>query len=668
MKRLLPRLGAKICAVFLFFIMASVCLLSSAGIYFLATTNAYLDGGAGLRDQVMSRLTNTQLDKASEYCKAVAQDLSSAQNYASAFSEKNSNFSFTAVKDDGSVFLSNYTTDEYQYSLSRRFSVLMNSHLVQETQTFASQLARDEYVTTLHSNYEVLNTEYLNTSGEGYSVYVRYIRGDAENVEITGYVRSQLTDADAYYHTMQWVDKLIAWRNALIAISVVTLLGVMACFGFLLCAAGHKEGAEGIHSNWVDVIPFDLYLVIITGLGALCVLPVTETSGTQETVVFGGLAAGSLLCLFLSLCLTFATRCKAGTLWKNTVIYSVLRFLLRLCRRLVRIIGRFFTHMPLYWKTALVFMGLSLLELIAIDSSSGGWWVCLKLLVLGALCFIVYQMRLLQTAGKELAEGNMDCTVDTRYMYGELKAHGKNLNSITDGMQRAIQEKMKSEHLKTELITNVSHDIKTPLTSIINYVDLLKKEPIASDSAREYLDVLDRQSARLKKLIEDLIEASKASTGNLPVSLEDTDLNVLLTQAAGEYESRLAQSRLEMVWELSEQSPHISADGKLLWRVFDNLFNNICKYALEGTRVYLSTMVKDGRAVVAMKNISRCALNISSDELMERFVRGDSSRNTEGSGLGLSIAKSLTELQKGSFSIDIDGDLFKVSVSFPKAT
>jgi len=668
MKRLLPRLGAKICAVFLFFIMASVCLLSSAGIYFLATTNAYLDGGAGLRDQVMSRLTNTQLDKASEYCKAVAQDLSSAQNYASAFSEKNSNFSFTAVKDDGSVFLSNYTTDEYQYSLSRRFSVLMNSHLVQETQTFASQLARDEYVTTLHSNYEVLNTEYLNTSGEGYSVYVRYIRGDAENVEITGYVRSQLTDADAYYHTMQWVDKLIAWRNALIAISVVTLLGVMACFGFLLCAAGHKEGAEGIHSNWVDVIPFDLYLVIITGLGALCVLPVTETSGTQETVVFGGLAAGGLLCLFLSLCLTFATRCKAGTLWKNTVIYSVLRFLLRLCRRLVRIIGRFFTHMPLYWKTALVFMGLSLLELIAIDSSSGGWWVCLKLLVLGALCFIVYQMRLLQTAGKELAEGNMDCTVDTRYMYGELKAHGKNLNSITDGMQRAIQEKMKSEHLKTELITNVSHDIKTPLTSIINYVDLLKKEPIASDSAREYLDVLDRQSARLKKLIEDLIEASKASTGNLPVSLEDTDLNVLLTQAAGEYESRLAQSRLEMVWELSEQSPHISADGKLLWRVFDNLFNNICKYALEGTRVYLSTMVKDGRAVVAMKNISRCALNISSDELMERFVRGDSSRNTEGSGLGLSIAKSLTELQKGSFSIDIDGDLFKVSVSFPKAT
>ena len=228
-----------------------------------------------------------------------------------------------------------------------------------------------------------------------------------------------------------------------------------------------------------------------------------------------------------------------------------------------------------------------------------------------------------------------------------------------------MEEQIRSERLKTELITNVSHDIKTPLTSIVNYVDLLSREDIPEGPAREYLEVLRRQSARLRKLTEDLIEASKAATGNIEVHAEPMDVNVLLSQAAGEYEEKLRGLELEPVLTFGSETTEILADGRLLWRVFDNLMSNICKYALPGTRVYLSTAVAKGAVEITFRNISRYPLNITSSELMERFVRGDASRSTEGSGLGLSIAQSLTTLQGGDFDLTIDGDLFKAVLRFP---
>ena len=225
---------------------------------------------------------------------------------------------------------------------------------------------------------------------------------------------------------------------------------------------------------------------------------------------------------------------------------------------------------------------------------------------------------------------------------------------------------MKSERLKTELITNVSHDLKTPLTSIVNYVDLMKKEDIQPEKAKEYLAVLDRQSKRLQKLTIDLVEASKASTGNIAVNAEKTDVSVFLSQLSGEYEEKLAAKGLQLVVTSPEENVYIYADGRLLWRVFDNLMNNICKYAQENTRVYISASVQDEKVMISFKNISRYPLNISSEDLMERFVRGDASRNTEGSGLGLSIARSLVDLQKGKFELVVDGDLFKAIVTFDR--
>ena len=231
--------------------------------------------------------------------------------------------------------------------------------------------------------------------------------------------------------------------------------------------------------------------------------------------------------------------------------------------------------------------------------------------------------------------------------------------------EQAVQEQMKAEHLKTELITNVSHDIKTPLTSIVNYVDLLKKEDMPSPAAREYIAVLDRQSHRLKKLTEDLVEASKASSGALNVELQPTDVNVLLSQIEGEYQERLAACHLTLVTQPPAPGTMIQADSRLLSRVMDNLVSNVCKYALENTRVYVTAAVRDGQAVISFKNVSRDELNISPDELMERFVRGDASRHSEGSGLGLSIARSLVQLQGGTFALSIDADLFRADIVFP---
>ena len=265
----------------------------------------------------------------------------------------------------------------------------------------------------------------------------------------------------------------------------------------------------------------------------------------------------------------------------------------------------------------------------------------------------------------EIADGKIDYKVDTKYLVLDLKEHAEDLNRIGDGMNAAVEERLKSERMKTELITNVSHDIKTPLTSIINYSDLICREECENENIKEYASVLHNQSERMKRLLDDLVEASKASSGNIDIVLAECDARVMLSQISGEYGQGLADAGLELVCSSPEDEIRIMADGRRLWRVFDNLMNNARKYALSGTRVYVSLEEVGGKAVFRFKNISREALAINADELSERFVRGDASRGTEGNGLGLSIAKSLTELQGGTFDITVDGDLFKVTVSLP---
>ena len=274
------------------------------------------------------------------------------------------------------------------------------------------------------------------------------------------------------------------------------------------------------------------------------------------------------------------------------------------------------------------------------------------------------QMSKVREKINSMYRGDIEKPLKEDELYGELRQVAKELNDISGGLSNALEEAMKSERLKTELITNVSHDIKTPLTSIINYVDLMKQEKIKDPKIQEYLEVLDSKSQRLKKLTEDLIEASKASSGNIKLTMENLNVKELVKQVRGEFEDRFSKKGLEIIESFPEEDVTIEADSRYLYRVMENMYVNISKYALENSRVYVDVVKSKGKVQIALKNISKDKLNISVDELMQRFVRGDESRTNEGSGLGISIAKSLTELQKGSFNIYLDGDLFKVIIEF----
>lgn len=276
--------------------------------------------------------------------------------------------------------------------------------------------------------------------------------------------------------------------------------------------------------------------------------------------------------------------------------------------------------------------------------------------------YIAYMFTTVLESSKQLAAGNLEYHTNTKGLLFEFKNCGNNLNNAMNALTIATNQRLKSEHFKSELITNVSHDIKTPLTSIINYTDLLSKEDLNNEQASEYVTVLQRQSHKLKLLVENLLEASKASTGNIAVNFDDVQIDILIEQAIGEYSSKLTESQLEVVYKENPLDKFVLADAKLLWRVLENILSNICKYSLCNSRVYVSIDQDSDTTTVTFKNISKYPLDMDSSELMERFVRGQLDRHEEGNGLGLSIVRSLVELQNGSFSIDIDGDLFKAII------
>lgn len=501
---------------------------------------------------------------------------------------------------------------------------------------------------------------------------------DQREAEIQIYVRSPLLDnGDGLTAAQGMFDWAAAHTGGILAGAALYSLAALLFFILLLNAAGHRRKGEGISLNWFDKIPFDLLAALVAVAdgfvlaGAANTFRYTFSDGSFPSLwYFTNTAAAVLLTLTalglsLALCMSFAARVKTGAWWRNTLIY---RWVYRGARALFRAV-------PIVWRSALVFCIIAFFYalLAAVAGVRGGGFslfllVLFSLALLCAVILIAVQLRALKKGGEALAAGKLDYKIDTgpKWMLWEFRQHGENLNRISDGLYAAVEERLKSERLKTELITNVSHDIKTPLTSIINYVDLLKKEGPGGEHAAAYLDVLDRQSARLKKLTEDLVEASKASAGALPVEKSETDIGELLSQAVGEYSERLSAARIEPVISGLDQGARVMADGKLLWRVFDNLLSNICKYALPGTRAYFSIEEDSLSVRVTVRNISAAALNISADELMERFVRGDSSRSTEGSGLGLAISQSLMRLQGGTFQILLDGDLFKVVVGLVK--
>lgn len=473
------------------------------------------------------------------------------------------------------------------------------------------------------------------------------------------------------------VAKIIEIGYRLRYVIVFIALSALAVFIYLLCylycAAGHRSGGE-IKCNYLDRVPFDIMTAIVAVVAVFSFWIIYEVNNDMELIIFLAIIGSIDYFVALGYTMSFATRVKTKTLIKNNLIYYIFSFFRK---RLVKIINRLkfiFTNASLLQKTWIIVLGVIVFGLIFTICVVNNLYDAHEVFVLAmmfivavcvlAILYIAVVLQKIKLGGERIAKGELQHKIDTKYMYGDFKSFAESLNNINLGLKAAVNERMKSERFKTELITNVSHDIKTPLTSIINYVDLIKKEKIENETANQYIEVLDRQSTRLKKLVEDLVEASKASSGSLSVELQPCDVTVLLTQTLGEFEDRLTNRELTPVISAPQNPVKIMADGRHLWRIFDNLMGNICKYAMRGTRVYIDIKTENENAVITFRNISENELNITADELMERFVRGDKSRNTEGSGLGLSIAKSLAELQGGSINLSVDGDLFKVEVCF----
>ena len=480
---------------------------------------------------------------------------------------------------------------------------------------------------------------------------------------------------------------LFDWRFSFIIFVLTGLLLFAASLVYLCWAAGKKAGTSEIVPAGLNRIPLDLYAVCAVGG---CVLFCLIYSYLYYSVTASSLwlsMVGSGLCVFAAALLAvgffFAfsaqIKMKDGFWWRHSICGWCLRMLARFFRWAghgLCLAGRgcraVFRLLPIIWQWLLValLMAVSTLISLLLWASGAPFFFITTLICICAsiaiVCYGGYCFGTLIKGAKAMAPGNLNRKIPTGYLLGSFRDFAIQLNGLADAAQKAAERQMKSERMKTELITNVSHDIKTPLTSIINYVDLLKKPHTDSDGAL-YLEVLDRQSQRLKKLIDDLMEMSKASTGSLPVEITRVDAAEAINQALGEFSDKLASVNLTPVFRCPDAPVVMLADGRLLWRVLSNLLSNAVKYAMPDTRLYLDLILLQGNAVITIKNISRDQLNVPADELMERFVRGDTSRNTEGSGLGLNIAKSLVELQHGQMHLMVDGDLFKVTLIFPCA-
>ena len=646
MKRFLDKTWAKAAAFVLTLVFGVLTILGGVGVAALISYDVFLDDGAFARQSLYENRCYSAMDHADSFLRgnlANAGLLSDAGGYGYSNIEN----SPTAVPGEESIpsFLKELSQD-----FSNEFTLDgFGCHL-----TVASDDTGEVYLENFALTYTdkplyTAQSTRLYTLSDG-SIYALTYTADLLQVE---------TAPTYSYLLLSWLTE---HTGLTIFLTALFALLALFCFCFSMASAGHWAGHEGIHLTWLDKIPADVWLLVL-----LCTFFIGwEAFYYEWGRVFFCAALVPLVLLFLC---AFAAQCKAGTVIRRTLLARILRLVWRVVRSVFLGLSHTAARLPLVWKTALVGLVIAGAEFLLYINDfyrvRYGVFLVMKLIELLAVLYIAVSLRTLQKGGEKLARGDFSSPIDTRYLLWDFKRYGQELNDVQGGLEQAVQEQMKAEHLKTELITNVSHDIKTPLTSIVNYVDLLKKEDMPSPAAREYIAVLDRQSHRLKKLTEDLVEASKASSGALNVELQPTDVNVLLSQIEGEYQERLAACHLTLVTQPPAPGTMIQADSRLLSRVMDNLVSNVCKYAMENTRVYVTAAVRDGQAVISFKNVSRDELNISPDELMERFVRGDASRHSEGSGLGLSIARSLVQLQGGTFALSIDADLFRADIVFP---
>lgn len=500
-------------------------------------------------------------------------------------------------------------------------------------------------------------TFYLGQTGRPYTVYLAV--GPEYDVTVA------LIPSEQNTNITQTQQLLYPRRYGVIVLAAVSALALIADCVYLCWVSGRLPDGT-IRPGGVNRLPLDVHL--LADLVAWMLMWGVLETVYRDWVYQPELLLAALAVLLVSAALAVAFLCglsaqlKAGKgrWWRGS-----------LAGRVLLLVGKgtraFFRKLPVIWRYVLLTLGLLLLEVMgALASDNWRRWPLFLTtgICLSVLAYLGYELGTLYTGGQAMARGNLQQKVPTGHLVGACRDFANSLNAVADVAVVAARNQMKSERMKTELITNVSHDIKTPLTSIINFVDLLQK-PHTPEEEAQYLDVLSRQSLRLKRLIEDLMELSKASSGNISANIVTMDATEMVSQALGEFTDKLTAATLTPVFRPPETPTPILADGRLAWRVLSNLLSNAVKYSMPGTRLYVDVVPLPGKVLVSMKNISRQPLNLRPEELLERFVRGDISRNTEGSGLGLNIARSLMEVQHGQLQLLVDGDLFKVTLLFP---
>lgn len=641
MKKFIGNTALKILAVTLSFIVFFTMIISVVGSAIMLFSDFYTRDFATLEENIMQDLARDEIFKLTELYN------SSDTAVESYYEDKN--IMYNIENEHTGEITSNFNNEEYVASYS-------NSEFIYR------------YVNSLDGS--IYDDDEVNYNHE-YGYYYHYatnieVYQTVNKVNFTIYIPRKMEFTDRFF----LVDKLINIgydnRYTFIFLAVISLALCIVIYSYLFISVGHRSDTNDIKVAPFNNIPADILSTIVFFAFFCGVSLLTELYGLVMTIALGVCVLVALYFVALWYLMSVTVQAKSKTLFNHTFLYWMFKKLKKIGGLVKHIFKNLATVykavlvIAVFWVFTLIFMGLNAYEndnliigFIAIAA------IASIVIVLAAIAF-----QRVKVGGEKIVNGDLENKIDTSYMFGDIKDFAESLNNINQGLQNAIDDKMRSERFKTELITNVSHDIKTPLTSIVNYVDLIKKENCDNQKINQYIEVLDRQSNRLKKLIEDLVEASKASTGNLSVELTKCNLSVLINQAVGEFSEKLEAKNLQVVQSIENQELYIMADGKRLWRVFDNLLNNICKYAMSGTRVYIDLICENNKAIITFRNISEQPINLSSEELTERFVRGDRSRNTEGSGLGLSIAKSLTELQNGYFEISTDGDLFKAKLTF----
>lgn len=533
--------------------------------------------------------------------------------------------------------------------------------IVMEARTMGDYLLYDMENKEFGTNIRGLETYFFGN-------YNSQIYWPLENVVLVIGVDTQLSAQDDLYEAKIEYERLHPWTKISIGAALISMVGWILTLVYLTLSAGRKEGEEGCHLSFIDHVKTELIVAGFVLLAGELIMLMGRTIN-QDWEVSGLLVASGTIsflidALFLIFYLSMVRRLKAEVMWENSLVCWLEKGLRKTFQErsvTVQVLMAFALHMIVCFILAIgTFHYKNVVALLLLLTFSG-----MEAYLLLRTAVEHYQIL---KGVEDIAAGDLSAKIDAEGLHGEDKNLAEAINNIGAGLLHAVDDSTKNERMKADLITNVSHDIKTPLTSIINYVNLIKLEHIENERVNNYIRILDEKSQRLKQLTEDLVEASKVSSGNVKLDMYKIDIVELVCQTGGEFNEKFEDKELTIVTKLPKSAVYIWSDGRHLYRVVENLYNNVAKYAMEKTRVYVEVQEDEDMAVFSIKNVSERSLaieNSSVDDLTERFIRGDSSRTTEGSGLGLSIAKNLTVLMGGQFDISVDGDLFKATITLP---